>query len=145
MVNIHEFICSLPQRYDTILGQNDLSLSVGQAQRICIARSLLKDASVYLFDEITSSLDAESERQIVEVIRNLSLNHTVIVISHKLSTFKYADKILETWYKKAVKSLSDIARLDDEFSKAGKNIDVNKATTMVKPTPNKFNQFPQRT
>jgi DnaD/phage-associated family protein len=59
--------------------------------------------------------------------------------------FKYADKILETWHKKNVKSLSDISRLDDEFSKAGKNIDMTKVTTMVKPAQSKFNQFPQRT
>jgi DnaD/phage-associated family protein len=59
--------------------------------------------------------------------------------------FKYTDKILETWYKKNAKTLTDIARLDDEFSKSNKNLDINKVTTMVKPTPNKFNQFPQRT
>lgn len=59
--------------------------------------------------------------------------------------FKYTDKILETWYKKNVKNISDITRLDDEFSKSSKNIDMTKVTTAVKPTPNKFNQFPQRT
>ena len=59
--------------------------------------------------------------------------------------FKYTDRILETWYKKNATTLSDITRLDDEFSKSSKNIDPNKVTTMVKPTPNKFNQFPQRT
>ncbi|MDF2486126.1 MAG: hypothetical protein K0R46_2294 [Herbinix sp.] len=59
--------------------------------------------------------------------------------------FKYTDKILETWYKKNVKSMSDITKLDEEFSRANKNSDVNKVTTMVKPVPNKFNQFPQRT
>lgn len=58
--------------------------------------------------------------------------------------FKYTDKILETWYKKNAKSMTDIARLDEEFSKASKNLDMNKVTTTVKPTPNKFNQFPQR-
>ncbi len=58
--------------------------------------------------------------------------------------FKYTDKILETWYKKNAKSMTDIARLDEEFSKASKNLDMNKGTTMVKSTPNKFNQFPQR-
>jgi DnaD/phage-associated family protein len=59
--------------------------------------------------------------------------------------FKYTDKILETWYKKNAKTLTDIARLDDEFSKASKNLDMNKVTTMTKPAQNKFNQFPQRT
>jgi DnaD/phage-associated family protein len=59
--------------------------------------------------------------------------------------FKYTDKILETWFKKNAKTLSDITRLDEEFSKASKNLDMNKVTTMVKPTQNKFNQFPQRT
>ena len=59
--------------------------------------------------------------------------------------FKYTDRILETWYKKNATTLSDITRLDDEFSKSGKNIDMNTVTTMAKPTPNKFNQFPQRT
>lgn len=59
--------------------------------------------------------------------------------------FKYADKILETWYKKNAKTMSDIARLDEEFSKASKNLDMNKAVTRLAPAPNKFNQFPQRT
>ncbi|MBP1754839.1 MAG: hypothetical protein H6Q59_1237 [Firmicutes bacterium] len=59
--------------------------------------------------------------------------------------FKYTDKILETWYKKNAKSMADITKLDEEFSKASKNIDMNKVTTMIKPTQNKFNQFPQRT
>ena len=59
--------------------------------------------------------------------------------------FKYTDKILETWYKKNAKTMSDIARLDEEFSKASKNLDMNKATTRLAPAPNKFNQFPQRT
>ena len=59
--------------------------------------------------------------------------------------FKYTDRILETWYKKNAKSMTDITRLDEEFSKASKNLDMGKATSMVKPAPNKFNQFPQRT
>ncbi len=59
--------------------------------------------------------------------------------------FKYTDKILETWYKKNAKTLADITRLDEEFSKASKNLDMNKVTTMIKPAQNKFNQFPQRT
>ena len=59
--------------------------------------------------------------------------------------FKYTDKILETWFKKKAKNLADITRLDEEFSKASKNLDTNKITTMIKPAPNKFNQFPQRT
>jgi DNA replication protein DnaD len=60
--------------------------------------------------------------------------------------FKYTDKILETWFKKDVKSHTDITRLDEEFNKANKTSDTNKVTNMVKPTtPNKFNQFPQRT
>jgi DnaD/phage-associated family protein len=59
--------------------------------------------------------------------------------------FKYTDKILETWYKKNAKSKSDIARLDEEFSKASKNLDANRITTVIKSAPNKFNQFPQRT
>ncbi len=59
--------------------------------------------------------------------------------------FKYTDKILETWYKKNAKTMSDIARLDEEFSKASKNLDVNKTAARLTPAPNKFNQFPQRT
>jgi DnaD/phage-associated family protein len=59
--------------------------------------------------------------------------------------FKYTDKILETWYKKNAKTMTDITRLDEEFNQANKSHETNKVTTMIKPVPNKFNQFPQRT
>jgi subfamily B ATP-binding cassette protein MsbA len=89
-----EFIDLLPQGYDTIVGERGVFLSGGQRQRIAIARAVLKDAPVLILDEATSALDAESERLVKKALANLITNRTTIVIAHRLSTVRRAEKIV---------------------------------------------------
>ena len=89
-----EFIQHLPQRYDTFLGERGLRLSVGQRQRISIARAILKNAPILLLDEATSSLDAESEKLVQDALQHLMQNRTTLVIAHRLATVLKADRIV---------------------------------------------------
>jgi ATP-binding cassette, subfamily B, bacterial len=91
---IHEFIDSLPQGYDTVVGDRGVRLSGGQKQRICIARSLLADPQVLILDEATAFLDASAEERLKETLRGLMKDRTVIVVSHRASAVQGADKIV---------------------------------------------------
>ncbi len=92
--NAHEFLDTLPQRYDTFLGEGGARLSGGQRQRIVIARALLRDAPLLLLDEATSSLDAHSERLVQEALERLMKTRTTVVIAHRLATTRAADRIV---------------------------------------------------
>ena len=89
-----EFIESLPQSFDTIIGENGIRLSGGQKQRLSIARAILKNSPIILLDEATSSLDSDSEEKVQNAIINLTKNKTTLVIAHRLSTIVKADKII---------------------------------------------------
>ncbi|MDB4470681.1 lipid A export permease/ATP-binding protein MsbA [Deltaproteobacteria bacterium] len=89
-----EFICQLPEGYDTMIGDRGLRLSGGQRQRLCIARAILRDAPILLLDEATSALDTESEAMVQQALGNLMRNRTTFVIAHRLSTVMHADRIL---------------------------------------------------
>ena len=91
---IHDFVMSLPEKYNTQIGQRGTKLSSGQRQRIALARVILKNPPILIFDEVTSNLDSESEEYIQKSIKELSNGRTTIIITHKLFTIENAEKIL---------------------------------------------------
>ena len=90
----HEFIEALPEGYNTLIGEGGASLSGGEKQRISIARAMLKDADIIIFDEATANIDPENEDKLKEAIESLTKNKTVIMIAHRLKTIRNADQIL---------------------------------------------------
>ena len=112
-----EFICQLPEKYDTLLAEAGKSLSGGQQQRIAIARAFIKNAPVLVMDEATSSLDATSENYIKQALKELKHDVTKIIIAHRLSTIEDADHIL--YLEKGIKSdegkISDLLERCEPF------------------------------
>lgn len=94
LAQLDDFISSLPEGYDTIVGERGLKLSGGEKQRVAIARAIIKGPKILVFDEATSSLDSASEQAILSALKVASANHTTLVIAHRLSTIVDADKIL---------------------------------------------------
>jgi ATP-binding cassette subfamily B protein len=92
--NAHDFICGLPDRYDTELGERGAQLSGGERQRICVARAFLKDAPILILDEPTSSIDSKTEAVVLDSLDTLMEGRTSFVIAHRLSTVRHADQIL---------------------------------------------------
>jgi subfamily B ATP-binding cassette protein HlyB/CyaB len=94
LAGAHEFICELPEGYDSRVGENGTGLSGGQRQRVALARALLKDPRILIMDEATSALDYESERIIQEGMDRICRGRTVIIVAHRLSAVRNADRIL---------------------------------------------------
>lgn len=94
IANVHDFIMSLPDGYDTIVGERGSTVSGGEKQRIAIARALIKNAPILILDEATANVDAENEKEIQEALEKLMENRTSLVIAHRLSTIRNADKII---------------------------------------------------
>jgi subfamily B ATP-binding cassette protein MsbA len=90
----HEFITTMPDGYDTVVGDLGVRVSGGQRQRIAIARALLKDAPILILDEATSALDVESERLVQDALERLMVGRTTLVVAHRLSTVRRADRIV---------------------------------------------------
>jgi ATP-binding cassette subfamily B protein len=118
--NADEFITSLPDGYDTLVGERGVKLSGGQRQRIAIARAMLKDAPILVLDEATSALDSESEVLIQDALWKLMEGRTAIIIAHRLSTIQHMDRIIvldegriaeEGSHKKLIKAGGTYARL----------------------------------
>lgn len=94
MADVHDNILSFPDGYDTLLGERGISLSGGQKQRVSIARALIKQAKIYLFDDCLSAVDTETEEVILENIKKLTIDKTTLIVSHRISTVKHADRII---------------------------------------------------
>ncbi len=92
--NAHEFISSMPNGYDTLVGERGMTLSGGQRQRIGIARAVVRNSPILILDEPTASLDTESEKIVMEALEKLMIGRTVIIIAHRLTTIRDADKII---------------------------------------------------
>lgn len=94
IAHLHEFIMGLPDGYDTRVGERGIKLSGGERQRVSIARAVLKSPRIYVFDEATSSLDSQTEQEIVASLREISRHSSTLVIAHRLSTVLHADEIV---------------------------------------------------
>jgi ATP-binding cassette subfamily B protein len=114
LADIHDFIQELPQQYQTIVGERGLKLSGGEKQRIAIARAVLKNPKILIFDEATSSLDSQSESVILNAMKEVTKGVTTLVIAHRLSTIVDADTIYVFDHGQVVESGSHHALLSKQ-------------------------------
>ena len=116
---LDDFIKTLPNKYDTIIGEGGVNLSGGQKQRLAIARALVQKTEIILFDEATSALDNETQTKIQEAIENMKGEYTILIIAHRLSTIKNADRILylEDGNIKAEGTHKELLKTCDEYKK----------------------------
>ena len=91
---LHDYIMTLPDKYDTVIGEGGVNLSGGQKQRLAIARAFVQKTEIILFDEATSALDNETQSKIQKAIENMKKDYTILIIAHRLSTIINADRIL---------------------------------------------------
>jgi len=115
----HDFIMRLPEGYDTIIGEKGFRLSGGERQRLAIARAILKNAPILILDEATSALDAESESLVQTALANLMTNRTTVVIAHRLSTVRRANRIavLENGQITAVGSHEELLQISPTYQR----------------------------
>ena len=114
LADIDRFIEALPQGYDTVVGERGLKLSGGEKQRVAIARVLLKDPAILVFDEATSSLDSQSEKNILGALTRISRNKTTLVIAHRLSTVIDANRIIVLDHGKVIEQGDHESLIDDD-------------------------------
>ncbi len=103
LANAKSFIMNTPNKLETIINENSGGISGGQAQRICIARAFLKKAPIIILDEATSALDKDSELHILESLKNLDYNPTIIIITHKDAALDYCDSIYKLKHGSLIK------------------------------------------
>ena len=120
---IHDYIESLPEGYNTLLEEGGINLSGGQRQRLAIARAILKQSKIILFDEATSALDNITQKEIQEQIQKVSKDHTIITIAHRLSTIIDSDKIylLEKGTVVATGSHNELIKTNEKYKTLYKN------------------------
>ena len=139
--NAHDFIMRLPQAYDTVVGERGALLSVGERQRITIARAVLKDPAILILDEATSALDAESEERVQDALDRLRQGRTTLVIAHRLATVVEADRIIVLQEGRIAESgtHSELMRLNGYYAalvrRQHRGMIANDATNIVPPSP----------
>lgn len=117
MAHIHDFIESLPEKWETKVGERGLKLSGGEKQRVAIARAILKRPAILVFDEATSSLDSATEQAIQRTLRQISATTTTLVVAHRLSTITDANQILVMAQGKVIErgSHSELLQKNGEY------------------------------